>query len=338
MAKYERIQIDSFSTWHSNAGVEVNQKNGDIFVVHDGGLFKYHRENKNYAKLPVIAPLKTGLGAACISIDENTGDVAVIHQNGLNLYQPSGSGYKEVILDIFQGITARARCIFYKTSGDIYVVSDSVGLYVHRKTRTGYEKMVIDSFGAWHSSSGIGIDQKTGDIFVVTNHVGGGQGPYPVKSPTPEPDKWPKGDCLVRYRPIGDQRYVKMIVDWPVITLGGTDIDVNTATGEVVMIADPCLYIYKPEGDKYARSTIGAAYSRGEGAALKVKEGTREIVAVADSYIRIFTPQNHGEPIDAAMTRSCGVDVTINAGTGEIIMVDNRGLTIYPGFPVSVRN
>jgi hypothetical protein len=129
-----------------------------------------------------------------------------------------------------------------------------------------------------------------------------------------------------------------MIVDWPVATLGGADLDVNTATGEVIMIADPGLYIYKLDGDKYARIMVGAAYSRGEGAAVKVNEKTGEIVVVADSHIRIFTLKNHGEPIDAAMTRSCGVDVTINAGTGEIIMVDNRGLTIYQGSPISIHS
>jgi hypothetical protein len=57
---------------------------------------------------------------------------------------------------------------------------------------------------------------------------------------------------------------------------------------------------------------------------------------VADSHLRIFTLKNRGEPVDATMTRSCGVDVAVNAGTGEIIMVDNRGLTIYKGLPVSV--
>ncbi len=331
MARYERTQIDSFSTWHSGAGVEINGKNGDIFAVHDGGLFQYHRENGKYAKLPVIALLKTRPGAACVSVNEKTGDLAVVHQDGLNVYQPSNGGYTEVDLEIFQGIIWRARCIFNNASGDIFVVSDEGGLYTYQKTAAGYKKTLIDSFGAWHSSSGISIDQSNGDVFVVNNHAGGGQGPYPAKSPTPDPDNWPKGDCLVRYRPTGDGNYMKMLVDWPVATIGGADLDVNSATGEVIMIADPCLYTYKLEGDKYVRTTVGAAYSRGEGAAVKVNEITGDIVVVADSYIRISTLKSHGNPIDAAMTRSCGVDVTINPGTGEIIMVDNRGLTIYSG-------
>jgi hypothetical protein len=329
VARYGRTQIDSFSTWHSGAGIDISRSNGDIFVLHDEGLFKYRCEKGTYNKLPIIAPLKTRIGAACISVNDATGEVAVVHQNGLNVYQPSGDAYKETVLEIFQGITAQARCIYHQDSGDIFVVKVSGGFYVHRKTPAGYEKMPIDSFGAWHSSSGIGIDQKTGDVFVVANHVGGGQGPYPVNSLSPIPDKWPKGDSLVRYRPSGKGQYMKMIVDWPVATLGGADLDVNTATGEVIMIADPGLYIYRPEGEKYIKSTVGAAYSRGEGAAVEVNENTGEIIEVADSYIRVITVKNHGEPIDAAMTRSCGVDVTYNAGTSEIIMVDNRGLTVY---------
>ena len=329
MARYGRIQIDSFSTWHTGAGVDINSSNGDIFVVHDEGLFQYRYENGAYIKQPAIAALKTRMGAACVSVNENTGDIAVVHQNGLNVYQPSGNGFKEVVLEIFQGITAQARCVYHKASGDIFVVSVAGGLYVYRKTPSGYEKMLIDGFGAWHSNSGIGVDQRTGDVFVVANHVGGGIGPYPVSSASPDPDKWPKGDCLVRYRPSGKQQFMKMIVDWPVSTLGGADLDVNTATGEVIMIADPGLYIYKPEGEKYTKSTVGNAYSRSEGAAVKVNEKAGEILEVADSHIRVITVKNHGEPIDAAMTRNCGVDVTYNAATGEIIMVDNRGLTIY---------
>jgi hypothetical protein len=329
VARYQRTQIDSFSTWHSGAGIEINRSTGDIFVIHDEGLFKYRCENGTCVKLPAIAPLKTRLGAACVSVNNATGEIAVVHQNGLNVYQPSGGGYSEIVLEIFQGITAQARCIYHQASGDIFVVSVAGGFYMHRKTPAGYERMQIDSFGAWHSSSGIGIDQKTGDVFLVANHVGGGQGPYPAKSPSPDPDKWPKGDCLVRYRPTNKQQYMKMIVDWPVATLGGADLDVNSATGDVIMIADPGLYIYKPEGEKYIKSTVGAAYSRGEGAAVAVCENTGEIMEVADSHIRVITVKNHGEPIDAAMTRSCGVDVICNSSTGEIIMVDNRGLTIY---------
>ena len=329
MARYARTQIDSFSTWHSGAAVDINRNNGDIFVVHDEGFYCYRRSNGPYSRLPVIAALKTRMGAACISVNDRSGEVAVVHQNGLNVYQPSGSVYKEIVLEVFQGITAQARCAFHMATGDIYVVSVAGGLYVYRKMPSGYEKMLIDDFGAWHSNSGLGIDQRTGDVFAVANHVGGGKGPYPVSAASPEPDKWPKGDCLVCYRPTGKQQFMKVIVDWPVATLGGADLDVNTATGEVVMIADPGLYIYKPDGEKYIKSTVGAAYSRGEGAAAKVNEETGDIMEVADSHVRIFALRNHGEPIDAAMTRSCGVDITCNPATGEIIMVDNRGLTIY---------
>lgn len=329
MARFGRTQIDSFSTWHSGAAVDINKSSGDIFVLHDEGLYSYRRNNGTYSRLPVIAPLKTRMGAACISVNDRSGEVAVVHQNGLNVYQPAGSIYREIVLEVFQGITAQARCIFHMASGDLYVVRASGGLFVYRKMPAGYEKMLIDDFGAWHSNSGIGIDQRTGDVFAVANHVGGGAGPYPVGGPSPEPDRWPKGDCLVRYRPAGKSQFMKMIVDWPVATIGGADLDINSTTGEVVAIADPGLYIYRLEGEKYSRVTVGAAYSRGEGAAVKVNEETGDIMEVADSHIRIFTLKNHGEPIDAAMTRSCGVDVTCNPATGEIIMVDNRGLTIY---------
>lgn len=329
MARYERMQIDSFSTWHLGAGIDINSSNGDIFVIQDNGFFQYHRENDTYIKLPLIALLKTRIGAACVSVNDATGEVAVVHQGGLNLYQPSGDGYKELVLDIFRGITTRAVCAFHKASGDLFVVSNADGFYMHRKVQGGYERMLIDGFGAWHSTSGIAINQRTGDIFAVANHVGGGQGPYPVHLSSPDPDRWPKGDCLVRYRPTGSRQFLKMIVDWPVAVLGGADLDVNTSTGDIIMIADPGLYVYKPDGERYIKTTVGAAYSRGEGAAVKINENTDEILELADSYIRIISVKNHGEPIDAAMTRSCGVDVTYNPLTGEIIMVDNRGLTIY---------
>lgn len=133
----------------------------------------------------------------------------------------------------------------------------------------------------------------------------------------------------MRYYPAGNQQYLKMIVDWPVQTVGGADLDVNPATGEIVQVADPGLFIYRPAGDEYAKNRVAVAYTRGEGAALKVNQATGEMVVVADSYIRIFTPDCQGEPIDTAMTRSCGVDVAVNHETGEIALVDNRGLTLY---------
>ncbi|MBN1375467.1 MAG: hypothetical protein JXA01_04870 [Dehalococcoidia bacterium] len=329
MAQYERRQIDSFSTWHTGAGVDINRKTGDIFVIHNGGLFQYRLKNNTYTRSPMIAPLKTRLGAACVSVNENTGEIAVAHQYGLNIYQPSASGYKQIVLNVFHDLTARARCDFLRSSGDIYVVSDIDGLFICRKKRDGYSKETIDNFGSWHSYCGLGVNQANGDIFVVTGHMGGGLGPYPVQDTLPASDKWPKGDCLARYRPASGNKYIKMIADWPVGTKGGADIDVNPSTGCVIAIADPTLQIYQPEDDGYVKNTIGAAYSRGEGAAVKVNEKTGEIVEVADSHIRVIDPTNGNEPIDLAMTRSCGVDVTINTGTGEIIMVDNRGLTIY---------
>jgi hypothetical protein len=328
VASYERQQIDSFSTWHTGTGVDINSGTGDIFAIHNGGLFRFQNKNGTYVKLPAIAPLQTRLGSACVSVNENTGELAVIHQNGLDVYQPDGAGYKRKELEVFHGLKANGRCCFHRKSGDIYVVSDTDGLSIWRKTQDSYVKQQIDNLGSWHSNCGLGLNQNNGDIFAVATHVAGGPGPYPVKGIINASDNWPKGDCLSRYRPSENNTYAKSIVYWPESTIGGADIDVNSETGEVVVIADPGLNTFMPADEKYVKNTISTLFTRGEGAAVKINEKTGEIFLVADNHVRVVDKTN-SIPVDVAMTRSCGVDIAVNAKTGEIIMADNRGLTVY---------
>jgi hypothetical protein len=80
VASFERQQIDSFSTWYTSTGVDINNETGDIFVIHNGVLFRFQNKKGTYVKLPAIAPLQTRIGSACISVNENTGELAVIHQ------------------------------------------------------------------------------------------------------------------------------------------------------------------------------------------------------------------------------------------------------------------
>ena len=328
-AQYERIQLDSFITWHSGAGVDIDEKTGNICVISDAGLFLYVNKNGNYTKQPQIAPLTCWEGAAGVSINDNTGAIAAVHEGGLNLYEPSGNGFKECILDKFTKRRTGADCAFRMATGDIIMVSDAEGLTLQQKTSTGYVKNPIDKFGAWRPGAGLDINQKNGDIFAVANHKGGAEGPYPIDADSPPGDQWPKGDCLARYRPIGSNQYLKMIVHHPVSWLGGADLDVNDETGEVITVSDPAINMYKPEGDTYSRTSLGVAHTHSEGAALKVNAQTGEFVMITDGLIQIYVTGHQGTPIDTAMTRNSGVDVDINRHTGEIVLVDNRGLTLY---------
>ncbi|MDD5311442.1 MAG: hypothetical protein PHO26_00205 [Dehalococcoidia bacterium] len=328
-ARYERIMIDSFSTWHNEAGIDIDENTGNIYVINEAGLFVYLRQDGSYIKQAPIAALNIRPGAACVSVNDNTGAVAAVHELGLNLYEPSGNGYKESVLDTFSTNRSGAACIFHQATGDIYVVNDAEGLSIQQKQGSSYSKQLIDKYGVMHSSAGIALNENNGDIFLVVNHKGGGEGPYPMSAAYPPPDSWPKGDCLVRYRPIGDNRYIKTIIARPMAWQCGADLDINHGTGEIVMITDPAISIYKPSGDGYTKKNLVAVHTHAEGTALRLNEATGEIVVVTDGHIHMYGTGHQGEPIDTAMTRNSGVDVDFNSKTGEIAVVDNRGLTIY---------
>ncbi len=328
-AKYERILVDSFSTWHGGGSLDIDQKTGNICVINEGGLFIFLHDKGNYTKQAKIADLNTWQGGACVSIDDNTGTIAAVHEQGLDLYQPYGDSYTKISLDTFSARRKAARCVFNKNTGNVVLVNDAEGLSLFRKKDGGYEKMVIDRFGTWHSDFGIALNQSNGDIFVALNHKGGGEGPYPVKSDFANRDSLPKGDCVARYRPIGNDQYMKMIVARPIKWESGSDIDVNDETGELFVISDPGIYSYKPSGDGYAKTTLDSVHTLAEGTALRVNRSTGELVVVTDGLINISPPGHKGVPVDLAMTRNSGVDVDINGKTGDIAVVDNRGLTIY---------
>lgn len=135
MARYERVLIDSFSTWHTGAGVDIDETTGSICVINDNGLFLYHREQGTYTRLPAIAALKTSENAACVCINRLTGEIVVAHKSGLNLYQPKGSGYSLIEVDNFSKPRTGARCAFHENSGDIVVVNDTEGFCIFWERR-----------------------------------------------------------------------------------------------------------------------------------------------------------------------------------------------------------
>lgn len=325
MSNYTQKLIASFSTRNTGAGADINKKTGDIAVINDYGLFLYI-QGENY-KTKLIAPLNTRKGNASVSINHNTGEIAVIHRLGLNLYRPNVENYTESVLDRFDTLKSGADCVIHQSTSNIAVINDINGFSLHEKIGGSYIKRGIDNFSTWRSGASITVNQKAGDIFTVSDHIGGGPSTYPV----PSPPNLPKGDCLVRYKPLSNGRYEKRIIDTPGTWESGADLDINDDTGELVLLADSGLYLYK--SPDYQREQIDVIYTCKDGAGVKFSK-SGEIIVVTDDRVQIYFRKgdNYSLPpqqIGIADTRNCSVGIDADENISKIAIVDNRGLTLY---------